>query len=357
MVYDWPPPWDGLAPGVYELTEAQRKLGAKVIVLSSHNLPRAVKYLSLFFTTSPAAFLAYLGYRLRRGVDVVHGHGHITFWFNLYKLFWGWLDEIPYVFHLHITAAGRENRAQKKGSPMDFWTKHLEWPLHKLSDRLGCLVADSILVTSPKIKEEAVKFYGADPQKILVLENGVNTRRFHPPSKRKATSQITLLYVGVLTPRKNIHLIIEALTLLPNNYHLIIVGRGDSTYERYLRDLVKRHKLEKRVVFAGYVEYPKLPVYYRKASVFILPSSYEGLPKVVLEALASGVPTLAAGFEIKEDLRGFVFLYRLDSKQIAQKVREVVDTSLKVDLYEVRRRFDWLVKAQMVEGVYQKILS
>ena len=344
LAYEYPPPWDGLGSAIYEITQAQIKLGNQVEVFSSKNFPRALKRFSLFLTTAPAVLVGYIFYRLRgKKVDVVHGHGHITFWFNLYKLFFGWLDKTPYVLHFHVTAVGREVKAKEKGSKLDFWTKYFEWPLHKFSDKVGCRVADAVICTSQMVKEEALEYYQADPEKVFVVENGVNTKLFVPQPKTLSPKP-RLLYVGALSKRKNVHLLIEAMKLLPKEYQLTVVGRGEEKYPS-----------QERVEFVGYVEYPKLPPYYQAADLFVLPSSYEGLPKVVLEALSCGVPVLASGFVIKEKIKGLRFLKDLDAKSLAAEIKKTVESEKGVDVEKIRNQYDWSVKAGEIQKIYDKI--
>ena len=444
LVYEWPPPWDGLTPGPYELTRAQLKLGHKVVVfcggrfrglgrakeapgdspksgfktdpkaglfsspgsLGVYRFPRALKRFSIFLTTAPAVLLGYLWLRLTgRGPDLVHGHGHITLWFNLYKLLFGWLDKMPYVLHLHITAAGREKsrRGKEFGSKasgissknyqnlalepnfgelpnsLDFWTKYFEWPLHKFSDWLGVRVADRVVCVSSRVRDEAIEFYGADSKKLVVIENGVNTtlftplrhsegvvateespseRSFAPPSRAQDDDLgpgFDLLYVGALQPRKNAHLLIRAFRFLPDDYHLTIVGRGDEEYEDKLRHLVRELRLKGRVKFEGYVEYPQLPSFYQRASIFVLPSSYEGMPKVVLEALACGVPVLASGFDAQNPIGGLEFVKNLDPESLAKRIQEVLDSVVEVDVSKVAEFYSWDREAQELEDMYQSL--
>jgi len=369
--------WVGV--GDYEITQAQIKLGNQVEVFSSKNFPRALKRFSVFLTTSPSVLLGYVFYRLRgKKVDLVHGHGHITLWFNLYKRLFGWVDKTPYVLHFHVTAAGREAKAQEKGSKLDFWTKYFEWPLHKFSDRIGCRVADAVICTSHVVKEEAVKHYQADPQKTFVVENGVNTRLFARPIPRPTrlrrldggqaqpdglttkpvgfslAERRNILYVGALSKRKNVHLIIEALKFLSKKYHLAIVGRGDERYQKYLKELVQKFGLDDRIKFVGYVEYLKLPSYYQNADLFVLPSSYEGLPKVILEALSCGVPVLASGFKM-DKISGLRFLKTLDVENLATEIKKIIEGGEKVDVEKIQNQYDWFVKAGEIQRIYDRI--
>ncbi|MDI6807244.1 MAG: glycosyltransferase family 4 protein, partial [Candidatus Aenigmarchaeota archaeon] len=73
---------------------------------------------------------------------------------------------------------------------------------------------------------------------------------------------------------------------------LIIVGK-DKTYEKYLEYLIDKYKVRKKVELLGKIPFFKLPEFYSAADLFVLPSLSEGLPKVVLEALACGTPIVA----------------------------------------------------------------
>lgn len=367
LVYEWPPPWDGLAPGPFELTRAQASLGHKVRVLCGgwprhpveplpdvkvRRLPSALPRLSLFGTTAPTALAWTL--RWRGWADVIHGHGHLPVWYHLWRR--AREDHTPYVLHLHITAAGREAQARARGHSVDLWTQAWEWPLHKLSDRVGCQVADSVICTSESVREEAVHFYGADPKKLHVVPNGVNTDLFSPqgPTAREryafASDDRVVLFVGVLNPRKRPDLLIEALQRLPSTWKLLIAGRGPM--EKQLRRLAERLGVAGRVRFGGYVPYPELPAIYRAADVLALPSEYEGFPKVVVEALACGVPVVAGGFTVGDsNLNTAIIPFDMDA-DLSQAIRE--SKKCYVD-QTIVARYSWTAIAAHVERTYQAI--
>ena len=377
LIYDWPPPWDGLAPAPFEISRAQAALGHKIAVfcgggskfkiksekfkvgrgeVSVYRFPRALKRFSLFLTTAPAVLFGYWIYRLTNKVDIVHGHGHIICWFNIYRLLFGWLDKTPYVLHFHVTAAGREAECKSAGEELGFWTRWFEWPLHKFSDWLGVRVADRVICVSSRVREEAIRFYGAEPEKVVVVENGVNTDLFVPSSHDAPRPPRNILYVGALSLRKNVHLISEALKLLPQSYQLTIIGRGAKEYEDRLHRLTAAAKLQDRVKFAGYVEYAELPRRYQAAHIFVLPSSYEGLPKVVLEALACGVPVLASGFRMAETIQGLEFLEELAPQEIAVRVEQLAENAPAVDVSKVRGTYSWGSKARQIDNIYQELV-
>ena len=256
-----------------------------------------------------------------------------------------------------VGESGRPNGSP----PLDFWTRYWEWPLHKFSDWLGVRVADKVICVSPRVRDEAIIYYGADQEKLAVVENGVNVELFSP-RPRKTSSAINrdevgesvgyqILYVGALQPRKNVHLLIEALSKLPGEYQLTIVGKGDRDYEKRLHSLATELDLGSRVTFKGYIEYPKLPAIYQKADIFVIPSSYEGLPKVILEALACGVPVLASGFDIKNSIQGLHFLDSLDPKNIALKVIDILELKSSVDIILIQEKDHEPQKAKRLDLV------
>ncbi len=373
LIYEWPPPWDGLTPGPFELTRAQVGLGHRLTVLCGgwprhpveplpgvevRRLPSALPRFSLFLTAAPAALLATL--RLRSRVALIHGHGHLPIGYHLWRRRMG--ARRPYVLHLHITAAGREARSRRRGGGGSFWTRRWEWPLHKLSDRVGCQVADAVLCTSASVRDEAIRFYGADAARLHVVPNGVNTDRFTPQGEHLrarygfAPADRVILFVGVLSGRKRPHLLVEALSHLPQRWHLLFVGRGP--LEAALRGRAEALGLADRVHFAGYLPYPALPALYRTADVMALPSRYEGFPKVILEALASGLPVVASGFRAEEAvLRRAIHWLPADVEPpaLAEALQTVAPPS-PAELEALREAISWRKRAETIEAIYQEVM-
>ena len=369
IVYEWPPDWDGLTSGPFELTRAQAARGHTIRVLcggwpthateaipgvSVTRLPVALPRLSLFATTAPAALLAMTP--LLRWADVIHGHGHLPACYHAWRARWG--GHVPYVLHLHVTAAGRRLRSQG-GSSADVWTRRFEWPLHERSDRRGCRVADAVVCSSEGVRQEAISLCAAPEAKTRVLSNGVNTSLFCPEGDDECQSlgwpleAKVALFVGALTPRKRIDVLIEALASLDASWRLLIVGRGPQ--EAHLRERVTALGLEARVRFAGYRPYPEMPTLYRSADLLVLPSSYEGCPKVVLEALACGLSVVAGGFDLAAGpLREAITWAAADATPEALAAHMVRALGRRVDP-DLRRTLDWSRRAEQLDALYERI--
>ena len=146
---------------------------------------------------------------------------------------------------------------------------------------------------------------------------------------------------------------------LPEEFKLVLIGKWDDGYKSIVDKVIKEKKLESRVKDLGSVSYFDIPRYFRSAEIFILPSSYEGLPKVVIEALASGTKVIASGFKTDKIIPSLYFLDEISIKALAEKIIEVdakeseYDATAKV----LNEFYTWDSKAKDLEALYEKIRS
>ena len=140
--------------------------------------------------------------------------------------------------------------------------------------------------------------YGGDRPKLLTMSESIVRRRdlVAGPPQRPWPEQLELLTVGRLEPEKNPLLLLEALARLhadePNRYRLTWVGRGP--LEQTVRLRASELAIEHLIEFHGYVAFDQgLLDLYRRADIFVHVSLTEGMPKVLIEALASGTPIVA----------------------------------------------------------------
>lgn len=389
IIYDWPPPWNGLAPNPYEITLSQTKMGHTVDIFCGrwpkagdpvsmkgvklHSFLREPIPGSISFTTSLYMFVYYLFWRNKNSVDVIHAHGHFALWIYLYRKVLKKLDstndefDVPIVAHFHNTVVGREEALKKKGVALKFVSQYIAWPFEKLANTLAVEVASALIFVSEDTKNEAIKYYKAIPEKCFVVENGVNIDSFTPikrEEKEKTRKDLGLdmldkviLYHGQLVERKNAHLAVEALALLPQEYKLILMGPGNEDYIDRIEKIILEKKLSKRVIKIGYTPYLEVPIAFQAADLFILPSSWEGLPKVVMQSLACGVPALASGFKLNTELTGLFYLENLEPATIAKQIKSVLSNPIYVDVSLVRSKFSWDYKASQIESIYKQIIK
>lgn len=132
-----------------------------------------------------------------------------------------------------------------------------------------------------------------------VISNGIDTTRFHPPfgedaSHPEEARKRIILYVGRLDPEKGIDTLVRAMphVLSRRPAELMLCGRG--VHAAALRSLGEDLGVAGSIRFAGFVPDDNLPRTYRAATIFVMPSPVELQSIATLEAMASGLPIVAA---------------------------------------------------------------
>ena len=132
---------------------------------------------------------------------------------------------------------------------------------------------------------------------VHLLPHGVDLQRFRP-QPFPITEPLRLLAVGRLVEKKGFHILLEAVARLKFPFQLRIIGEGPER-ER-LTDMIATKELSDRVKLDGGRTHAELPEAYRRAHIVVVPSiqdqtgDRDGLPNVVLEAMASGRPVVAS---------------------------------------------------------------
>ncbi|MGH7863218.1 MAG: glycosyltransferase, partial [Candidatus Dormibacteraceae bacterium] len=126
---------------------------------------------------------------------------------------------------------------------------------------------------------------------IQVIPNGVDGDFFQPPTRVRPATPLRLLCVGRLVRQKGITYLLEALKQCETSTTLRVVGDGPEGPS--LKRQAGAAGLDQRVEFVGWASRSELPAHYQWADVFVLPSFEEGMPNVILEAMASGLPIIA----------------------------------------------------------------
>jgi len=155
-------------------------------------------------------------------------------------------------------------------------------------------IADRYLCLTDKMAENVARM-GVPREKLRILPNGVDVEFFTPPVKEKEN---IILYVGRINPEKGVHVLLKSLSYLRKATKLVIVGPPGWDKQFFLRMLslfnAENQKGLHKVTYLGEQDQTSLVEYYRKASLFVLPSFMEGFPVVNLEALACGTPVIAS---------------------------------------------------------------
>jgi len=385
IIYDWPEPWAGLSPHPYELTITQAKRGHDLTVFAG-KWPNSGKMIvpegvevkgfmreplkgTLALTSSFCLFFHYLKWRRTNSPDIIHSHGHFAIWIYLYRLFLKRFFpnskelQIPLIAHFHNTVEGRKQKLVSKGSSINPVSQYLSWPLAKMSDKWAIKSANACIFVGQELLEEAKEYYDAPVEKCFIVESGVNDTMFKPvggEEKDKTRKDLgfdpadtVILNIGMMVERKNIINLVLALKNLPSLYKLLLIGPGDAEYLKKLDKVISDNHLQDRVVQGGYAPYPEVPIAMQVADVFVLPSSFEGTPKVVMEALSCGVPVLASGFKLEEEISGLTYLDSTEPEILAQAIMSAIKTPPFVDRSKIYLSYSWSSRVQKIEEIYE----
>ena len=152
--------------------------------------------------------------------------------------------------------------------------------------------AQGILSVSQALADEMISM-GIERKKISVIYNGVDHQKFGVETKAPLNGDY-LLYVGNLKHDKGVVELIKGFAKICNNYPTLnLVYAGSGIEKERLGQLSKALNIADKVQLLGSVEHHKLPALITHAKALVLPSYNEGVPNVVLEAMACGTPVLA----------------------------------------------------------------
>jgi glycosyltransferase involved in cell wall biosynthesis len=211
--------------------------------------------------------------------------------------------------------------------------------------------------------------YGIDPNEVQVLGNGVNTDLFKPDAERKQFKTRYFLTAGRLGPRKGLEdLLASAQIILQDFPDIEFWIAGSGPYENQLRALTKSLGIKKNIQFLGHVsDRNKMAQLYREAIAYIHPAHYEGLPTVLLEAMACGKPVIATAVSgaldvIENNINGLLCPIK-NPGELAKRISYILghphigQTLGQNALDTIRQRYSWDIIGRNYLALYQDILN
>ena len=173
----------------------------------------------------------------------------------------------------------------------------------------------TITVVSSGIKDRILNYFDIlNPEKIIVIPNGINYEKFQLSISKEdlrekygiPNGKKVLINIGSLIPRKNQSLLVNAIIQLPENIRneivCFIIGEGREREK--LEGLIRSNNLEKTVILTGYMDIKKIIEYYTMSDLTVIASTSEGFGRPFIESFACGVPVLTF-----EDLEAVKDLY------------------------------------------------
>jgi len=179
--------------------------------------------------------------------------------------------------------------------------------LHNLERHMAreIAVADAVICVSESTRRDLLEFYEIDRRRVFAIHSGVSSA---PEGGRAHTPKRYILFVSTIEPRKNLGVLLDAYARLrargAYDGELVIVGRVGWKAE----SIVPRLRAP-GVVHLDYLDPAALAGVYAGAELFVFPSLYEGFGFPLLEAMAHGVPSIAARSSSLPEIGGDAALY------------------------------------------------
>jgi glycosyltransferase involved in cell wall biosynthesis len=209
--------------------------------------------------------------------------------------------------------------------PAEFSDVHGFYLAHKIA-RAQFVCAISFYGRSQLMKASEPRYW----DKLEVNSLGIDCTRFLPPPHRRDRSPFEVLCVATLTPTKGLPVLIDAVDRLVRqgrSIHLRLVGDGPD--RRNLESDIAKRGLGGRVTFEGNCNQERVQAFYREADLFALASFAEGIPVVLMEAMAMEVPCVATWITgipelIRHGVDGWL-VPPADEQQLADAIEKLMD--------------------------------
>jgi glycosyltransferase involved in cell wall biosynthesis len=297
-----------------------------------------------------------------RNCDLVHAHGHV---------------------YMSSYLAGMLAKKYKKPfivTQHNTWIDYKSW-LNIMENMNDLTIGKSVLKRADRIltvSKETMKYVlrlGADKVKTSVMYNGVDTNCFRYAKKGESREKLGLpknrkiiFSVRRLVYKNGLDTLIESAALVARAYPdilFVVAGKGPS--KQLIENRIKELGIENNTKLTGFVPDELLPVYYNAADYFVLPSaSGEGLPLVLFEAMACGLPVVATAVggtpEIIEHMKNGVLVPPMNPEAITEALAKLL---LKEELgtfigeeakRSIKNRFTWEENVQRLAKVYSEFV-
>ncbi len=223
------------------------------------------------------------------------------------------------------------------------------------------LRANHLIAVSNSTKKDLIRFFNVPENKISVIYEGVDHKKFYPIKNKRKNKKFVVGYVGGLGKRKNVEYILNIAKEFKNNKNVLfkIVGKGPDL-NRLVK--LKREMNLDNVEFVGFIPEDKLNKFYNSLDLFIFPSYYEGFGLPVLEAMVCGIPVMVSNvsslLEIVNDAE--ILINPKKSEEAVEKIKEIIKNKKlqrKLTQKSIKRAkdFNWDKTAKETVKIYETL--
>ncbi|MFZ3382334.1 MAG: glycosyltransferase family 4 protein [Candidatus Methanoperedens sp.] len=241
----------------------------------------------------------------------------------------------------------------------------LQGKISFLIERKLFAISDKITSVAKSVSEELAD-YGLNPNDVEVIGNGVDEKIFHPA--RNKTNERYILYTGRLSYRKGLFDFIECGIELCKRHPDInfkLTGKGPLLDK--LKMIIGESGYVDRFEFLGHVDKSRLIELYQNATIFVLPSHYEGLPTTLLEAMSCGLPVVATAvsgnLDVIDSGKNGIFVPIKSPYKMADAISSLLDDEQKrakigaAARKTIEKKFTWDIISSRIMHCYESVLQ
>jgi len=229
----------------------------------------------------------------------------------------------------------------------------------KLGERMGTTFASDVIVISNVINDILIRKYHR--KDCHLIYNGVPKPEMcdYPEYFDELGIEKGKYILGMcrFVPEKNLHHLVEAFSKInTQGCKLVLAGDTDfeDDYSRYLKKMAKEHG----VILTGFIKGKKLHSLLTHALCFVLPSSHEGLPIALLEAMSYNLPVIVSDIPANKEvgLNESDYFKVGDVKELSTKLQKMVTENCHQIKYNMSK-YDWDIIANQVEEIYKRLIT
>ncbi len=358
----WLPNRDGVVTSLLMFKNAIEKKGHKIYVFAPGDRNKEegdiFYYKSKVFSPYPQykfpSFFSVFSMRTRKIIkkiepDIIHSHSPGIM--GIHALIASGKFNVPLIFTFHTFVDDSVYMLFKNEKMQQMAKKFFYKWLRYYCKKCSCVIAPSHYVAE-RISKMCQKH-------IEVIPTGIDLNRFEKGDgnriREKYHGKKIILHVGRVVKEKNISLLIDAAPYILKKMDAIFIIVGEGPARKELEKEAERKGVAEHFFFTGFVSDEELADYYKAADVFVFPSLYETQGIVAFEAMAAGVPVVAADAKalpdfIKDGENGYLanpydarhfaekIIMALENREIVKKAREFVEQ------YSIEKMADKLLK-------------
>ncbi|MDR0733087.1 MAG: glycosyltransferase family 4 protein [Dysgonamonadaceae bacterium] len=239
----------------------------------------------------------------------------------------------------------------------DKWGKFAKAML-RFGERLGVKYANEVIVISNIIGNLLQRKY--KQYDVNIIPNGIPEPVFCTDSDYLKSLNIEpdqyIFAMGRFVPEKNFHQLIHAFASLKDKKNYRLVLAGDADFEDNYSMKLKKLARENGVVLPGFIKGSQLQTLLTNAKIFVLPSSHEGLPIALLEAMSYRLPVIVSDIPANKEvgLNDDAYFQTGNETELAEKLDNLINAAPGKIQYDMEK-YRWETIAGQTAAVYEKL--